>query len=305
MIIETITEAEETRTLRTEQEMTGPHTPPRGEYNHRVAPVLFLESLTKRPKEILATKTQLHLPAPHPMLNPLRSRNTDRYYDYHQEKGHYTNDCIQLRKQLEMALEWGKLNYLVKDVRQRERGSHGREAPQPAKNKGQIEGNSNGFRKVSRRNIETTRKDRTGGRPRLKTLRAIPSTIHSMMKFQTSKGVATLVTRTIIIAECRRLEKKQMIEESFEGEGEVAATEEVLVNPSFPDQRVTIGGGLSETCREQLKCLLKDNMWVFAWEPSDMMGVPRRIIEHTLNVNPSMDPVCQKRRTFSMEKSRW
>ncbi|GKB22480.1 hypothetical protein Tco_0861881 [Tanacetum coccineum] len=238
------------------------------------------------------------------MLNPLRSRNTDRYYDYHQEKGHYTNDCIQLRKQLEMALEWGKLNYLVKDVRQRERGSHGREAPQPAKNKGQIEGNSNGFRKVSRRNIETTRKDRTGGRPRLKTLRAIPSTIHSMMKFQTSKGVATLVTRTIIIAECRRLEKKQMIEESFEGEGEVAATEEVLVNPSFPDQRVTIGGGLSETCREQLKCLLKDNMWVFAWEPSDMMGVPRRIIEHTLNVNPSMDPVCQKRRTFSMEKRR-
>nr|GEU63511.1 hypothetical protein [Tanacetum cinerariifolium] len=79
--------------------------PPRGEYHHRVAPVLTLESLTKRSKEILATKTQLHLLAPHPMLNPLRSRNTDRYSDYHQKKGHYTNECIQLRKQLEMALE--------------------------------------------------------------------------------------------------------------------------------------------------------------------------------------------------------
>ncbi|GJX46753.1 hypothetical protein Tco_0271943 [Tanacetum coccineum] len=67
------------------------------------------------------------------MLNPLRSGNTDRYYDYHQEKGHYTNDCIQLRTQLEMALESGKLNHLVKDVRQRGRGSHGRDAPQPAK----------------------------------------------------------------------------------------------------------------------------------------------------------------------------
>ncbi|GJY52096.1 hypothetical protein Tco_0442943 [Tanacetum coccineum] len=74
------------------------------------------------------------------------------------------------------------------------------------------------------------------GRPGLKTLRAIPSTIHSMLKFPTPKGVATLVTRTIIIAECRRLEKKQVIkEESPEGKGEVAATEEVLVNPSFPD----------------------------------------------------------------------
>ncbi|GKG11461.1 reverse transcriptase domain-containing protein, partial [Tanacetum coccineum] len=38
------------------------------------------------------------------------------------------------------------------------------------------------------------------GRPGLKTLRAIPSTIHSMMKFPTPKGVATLVTRTVIIA---------------------------------------------------------------------------------------------------------
>nr|GFC98416.1 reverse transcriptase domain-containing protein [Tanacetum cinerariifolium] len=128
------------------------------------------------------------------------------------------------------------------------------------------------------------------GRPGLKTLRAIPSTIHSMMKFLTLKGVATLVTRTIIIAECRRLERRQMVEENFEGERGVAATEEVLINPSFPDQRVTIGGGLSEACRDQLKHLLKDNMGVFAWEPSDMTGVPRRIVEHILNVNPSMDP---------------
>nr|GEY75344.1 reverse transcriptase domain-containing protein [Tanacetum cinerariifolium] len=36
------------------------------------------------------------------------------------------------------------------------------------------------------------------GRPRLKILRAIPFIIHSMMKFPTPKGVATLVTRTVI-----------------------------------------------------------------------------------------------------------
>ncbi|GKG04405.1 hypothetical protein Tco_0314792, partial [Tanacetum coccineum] len=69
-----------------------PYLPPRGEYNHRVALVLTLDSLTKHPKEILATETQLRLSAPRPMLNLLRSGNTDRYCDYHQEKGHYTND---------------------------------------------------------------------------------------------------------------------------------------------------------------------------------------------------------------------
>nr|GEX79331.1 reverse transcriptase domain-containing protein [Tanacetum cinerariifolium] len=93
------------------------------EVEETVSSILTLESLTKRPKEILATETQLHLPPPHPMLNLLRSRNTDRYYDYHQEKGHYTNDCIQLRKQLEMALESGKLNHLCKfDKRQKAEG---------------------------------------------------------------------------------------------------------------------------------------------------------------------------------------
>ncbi|GJZ64903.1 hypothetical protein Tco_0621599, partial [Tanacetum coccineum] len=110
-----------------------PYPSPRGEYNRRVTPVLTLNSLTKHSKEILATETQLRLPVPRPTLNPLKSGNTDRYCDYHQEKGHYTNDCIQLRKQLEMALESGKLNHLVKDVRQRGRGSRSQDNPQQAK----------------------------------------------------------------------------------------------------------------------------------------------------------------------------
>ncbi|GKA17393.1 reverse transcriptase domain-containing protein [Tanacetum coccineum] len=81
-----------------------------------------------------------------------------------------------------------------------------------------------------------------------------------MMKFLTPNGVATLVTRTVIIAKCRRLEKKQMMEEeSSKGEKEVAVTK-VLVNPSFPDQLVTIERGLSKACRDQLECLLIDNM---------------------------------------------
>ncbi|GKG35467.1 hypothetical protein Tco_0440621, partial [Tanacetum coccineum] len=88
-----------------------------------------------------------------------------------------------------------------------------------------------------------------------------------------------LVTQTVKITECKRLEKKQLIEEESPGEkGEVAITKEVLVNPSYPDQLVTIGGGLSGACKEQLKCLLKDNMNVFAWESSDMTGVPQRIM---------------------------
>nr|GEX65009.1 hypothetical protein [Tanacetum cinerariifolium] len=337
-----------------------PYPSPRGEYNQRVAPILALDSLTKRPKEILATETKLRLPIPRPMLTPLRSGNTDRYCDYHQEKGHYTNDYIQPRKQLkmEMALESRKLNHMVKDIRRGGKGPHSQDDPQPAKiinvisvnsvkdKKRKVKETTESWMNISitflaisaedvseepliveaeiKAGLRETQTDLVGfarevskplgkielevcfgngglymrnsmkfivvrapspyniilGRPNLKTLRAISSTIHLKMKFLTPKGVATVVTWTLIIVECRRLEKEQLVEVSPEEKGVVAVTEEVLVNLSFPDQPVTIGRGLSEA------------------------GVPRRIIEHALNVNPSLDPVCQKRRTFSMEKSR-
>ncbi|GKB35285.1 reverse transcriptase domain-containing protein [Tanacetum coccineum] len=78
-----------------------------------------LEALIKRPKEILATELQLQLPPCLPMIGTPKKENLDRYCDYHGEKGHYTNNCYQLKRQLEAALESGKLNHLVKDVRQR------------------------------------------------------------------------------------------------------------------------------------------------------------------------------------------
>nr|GEV33006.1 hypothetical protein [Tanacetum cinerariifolium] len=140
--------------------------------------------------------------------------------------------------------------------------------------------------------------------PRIKA--RLKETQTDLVRFagEISKPLGKIELETVIIAECRRLEKKQMIKEkSFEWEKEMVVMEEVLVNPSFPYQQVTIRGGLSEACRDQLKYLLKDNIGVFTWEPSDMTGVPRQIIENKLSVNPSMDSVCHKRRTFSMEKS--
>ncbi|GJZ72720.1 hypothetical protein Tco_0636866 [Tanacetum coccineum] len=59
---------------------------------------LSLESLVKRPKEILATELQLQLPPYPPMIGTPKKENFDRYYDYHGEKGYYTNDCYQLKR---------------------------------------------------------------------------------------------------------------------------------------------------------------------------------------------------------------
>nr|GEY04545.1 hypothetical protein [Tanacetum cinerariifolium] len=53
----------------------------------------------------------------------------------------------------------------------------------------------------------------------------------------------------------------------------------------------------------QLKVLLKKSTDVFAWEPADITRIPRRIIEHTLNVNPSIEPVAQKRRVLASDRT--
>ena len=39
---------------------------------------------------------------------------------------------------------------------------------------------------------------------------------------------------------------------------------------------------------------LRANMDVFACEPSQMPGIPRKVIEHHLRVYPDTKPVCQK-----------
>nr|GEX16265.1 hypothetical protein [Tanacetum cinerariifolium] len=313
---------------------------------------------------ISPTESQLNLQPPRPMQLPPKKENQDRYCDYHGEKENYTNDCFQLKRQLEMALESGKLNHLIKDVRQRGRGNaKGRDArrdkiinmirswPDDKKRKSVerdeswmkvpimfpplsvedvsdeplvIEAFMEGylvlrvyvdqeaslevmfehcFENLSpamKSRLRSIQMDLVGlaegvvkpldkielevvfddgglfrmvminftvvrapspynvifGRTGLRALRAVSSTIHSMIKFPTSRGIGTLVTRTAIIAECQRLEKKQMIERG--------ARQKTLQEYEGPERL-----GLTKQTM-----LLKKSMDVFTWEPADMTGDP-------------------------------
>ncbi|GJU47193.1 reverse transcriptase domain-containing protein [Tanacetum coccineum] len=139
------------------------------------------------------------------------------------------------------------------------------------------------------------------GRRGLKQLRAIPSTIHGMMKFPTLGGITTLASQTAIVFKCRRVRKKQAVESSKEAKPQekISLTKEVLVNLAYPNQLVTVCKNLSPKGYAQLK----KNKDIFAWELSDMKGVSRRIINHALNANTSITPVSQKRRIEDAEKA--
>ncbi|GJS53389.1 hypothetical protein Tco_0626751 [Tanacetum coccineum] len=255
----------------------------------RAAPILTLDDLTKPPKEIHTTETQLRLPSPRPMLNPPKNGNRDRYYDYHQKK---TSD----REEEEIRREMLHPKDVSEDPLIVEAKVKGYLLVMCFENEGLYRRTTMKFTVIKAPSPYNIILRRSG----LKGLRAISSTIHSLMKFPTPKGIAIPVTRLGIILECRRLEKKQATKEKpvnngekkEEGAREASMTKEVLVNPVIPDKLVIIEGGLLEECKSQLKMLLKNNMEFFAWEPSDMTGVPRRIIKHTLNANTSVELMC-------------
>ncbi|GJW33200.1 reverse transcriptase domain-containing protein [Tanacetum coccineum] len=57
-------------------------------------------SLIRTPKEILAAEGGKFKPPP-PMVTPVEKRSSNKFCDFHNDKGHNTDECLQLKKQIE------------------------------------------------------------------------------------------------------------------------------------------------------------------------------------------------------------
>ncbi|GKD42110.1 hypothetical protein Tco_1266755 [Tanacetum coccineum] len=99
------------------------------------------------------------------------------------------------------------------------------------------------------------------GRTGMRSLGAMASTIHSMIKLLTANGVATM------------------------GEKTLGGT----VNDHYPDQPITIRGNLSMECQAKLIKVLRKNANAFAWTPTDMTEIPQFIVEHQLKTYPYIE----------------
>ena len=78
----------------------------------------LIESLTKSPKEILATEKVVKTFEPPPrMTSKGRSRDTTKYCYFYEDFGHETNSCRELKKQIEEAVKSGQIAHLVKGIK--------------------------------------------------------------------------------------------------------------------------------------------------------------------------------------------
>ncbi|XP_071704793.1 uncharacterized protein [Rutidosis leptorrhynchoides] len=129
---------------------------------------------------------------------------------------------------------------------------------------------------------------------------AIPSTVHGLMKFPTPLGIATIRSekQEASVAAVEQAEKQPSEEEQLR-------SCMIIANPRCLEQKIKIGGGLSDETKFKLRNILASNMDVFAWKEADMTGVSRELAEHKLNANPSLTPVSQKKRGMAPERSEW
>nr|GEW84160.1 reverse transcriptase domain-containing protein [Tanacetum cinerariifolium] len=366
--------------------------------------------LTRTPKEILATKANKFQPPP-PMVTPLEKRNSNKFYDFHNDKGHSTDKCMQLKKQIEELVRAGKLSHLIKEMKQgREQPKIGRKEAAAKDNpttiymvrswqrtvkqkitqsfeqgkeitfpplttsngtegplvieaeigghtihRMYIDGGSsleilykhcfNWLRPDIKSQMVPTTTSLTGfsgettwllgqlrllvtigdvthstkawmnfmivkslspyngiiGRPGLKAIQAVPSTVHGMLKFSTEDRIVTIRSSLLIPAECASVDTSFVTQRERKTR---PANLTVTLHPNFPDQEVVVGGSLSDKGRTELCSLLKNNLYIFAWKPSDMTGVPRSIAEHRLNIREGCPPVRQKKRGQAPERTK-
>ncbi|GKE65950.1 hypothetical protein Tco_1520111 [Tanacetum coccineum] len=140
------------------------------------------------------------------------------------------------------------------------------------------------------------------GRPEIREIQAVPSTAYGMLKFPVNGGVVTIRSTILTPNECATITttSKDSIKKIEGGQENL----KVAIHPDFPDQEVALGGTLSIEGKTTLCGLLKRNLDIFAWQSSDMTGVPRQITKHRLNIRDGYPLVQQKKRGQAPERAK-
>nr|GEW43338.1 reverse transcriptase domain-containing protein [Tanacetum cinerariifolium] len=288
------------------------------------------------PKEILATEASKFQPPP-PMVTPVEQRNNNKFCDFHNNKGHSTDECMQIEELRTVKQKVTQSFAQVKEIAFPPlAASNGTEGPLDieAKMNGHmihrmyIDGGSsmeilyehcfNRPRPEIKSQMVPATTSLTGfsgetiwplgqlrllviigdathstkawmnfmvvnsfspyngiiGRPGLKAIQAVPSTVHGMLKFPVEWGIVTICSTILIPTECASVITSPMIPRE---EKTCPVNFKVALHPDFLDQEVVIGGILSNKGHTELCSILKKNLDIFAWQPSDMTGVPRSV----------------------------
>ncbi|GFZ02291.1 hypothetical protein Acr_15g0008990 [Actinidia rufa] len=276
-----------------------PRTPP-----HR--PEFILSSLNAPVTQVLSKiKHEEFVKWPGKIKTDPQKRNRNKYYEFHRDHGHNTEDCFQLKEQIADLIKRG---YLRKYV-----------AARPPPNS------------LERRYGDN--RPTAGDIQTIHGIKAITSTYHLKLKFPTSTGIGELKGDQRMARQCFISAMK--IENLLDSDRPIAITDrgdhmEVLkdeveqltladpretentkpleevapisIHPDYPDRHIMIETELTNELRSALINFLKKNSDVFAWSQGDVPSINPKVAMHKLFANPEHSPVRQKRRKFAPER---
>ncbi|KAI3783465.1 hypothetical protein L1987_42548 [Smallanthus sonchifolius] len=81
----------------------------------------YLKNTPEKEKYIAFTalSKKLEQIPPRPLAKSSEGRSSSKYCEFHDDRGHHTNDCYQLKKRIEEAVKSGELAHLVKDIKKK------------------------------------------------------------------------------------------------------------------------------------------------------------------------------------------
>nr|GEY47991.1 reverse transcriptase domain-containing protein [Tanacetum cinerariifolium] len=239
-------------------------------------------------------------------------RNVLGIHDYpgRDKTGHSTDECMQLKKQIEELVRAGKLSHLIKEIKHGRDQSNTGKKETTAKDKPAIIYIVQSWQRTVRKKVTQSfervkeitfpplaASSETEGplvieaemgghmihrmsllpyngitrRRGIRAIQAVPSTVHRMLKFPVEGEIVTIRSTILISTKCTSMITSSALSRE---ERTRPANFKVALYPDFPDQEVAIEGTLSDKGRTELCSILKKNLDIFAWQPSDMTGAP-------------------------------
>ncbi|GJU60348.1 reverse transcriptase domain-containing protein [Tanacetum coccineum] len=288
--------------------------------------------LSKTPKEIFALEKR-KFKAPPPMVTPAEKRDPNKYYEFQSDTGHSTDECMQLRKQIDEMIKSGKLSQFIKELKQNDKPKAQKKGETTGKDKPLVILMIHPWERVAKQRVTQSfspetiisfsslgEEDGTEGRMIIeaeigghfalaRNKKPNDPSYHITHRIQWRNHLAdrpdiptSKDSSRVIPMECAMISgpntqhsvASQVLEEKIK----------VAIHPEYPEQTIAIGSTLTEKGRKELCALLKQNLDVFAWKPIDMTGVPWHIAEHRLNVREGYLPIGQKKRGQAPERNK-
>ncbi|GJY61338.1 reverse transcriptase domain-containing protein [Tanacetum coccineum] len=220
------------------------------------------------------------------MVTPVEKRSSNKFCEFHNDKGHSTDECVQLRKQIE-ELSFAHVKEITFPPLTANKGTEG-----PLVIEAEIGGHV--VYRMRRRAFYESMDEFYDSEVTVTIQRYHWKAWDKRNPSSTIHGSQNAQCATIAATPKDSAKKAEARYENFK----------VAIHPDFPDQEITIGGTVSTKARTELCTLLKGNLDIFAWQPSDMTGVPRSIAEHRLNIREGYPPVRQKKRGQAPERAK-